>query len=145
MIPTIMQQFLIDMGIRAAVPSQTVAKHSEFDQLDNGEHSIDVNEIEEYWNEYLSIIPNDLESVWDTVDNGLVRYLQVRSKKSNRIYLFCYQFDFMPFNGSSSQILKKRKQFSDECNFLRQQNAEITHLLQQYAKDELLKFNANSF
>lgn len=38
------------------------------------------------------------------------------------------------------QILKKRKQFSDECIFLRQQNAEITHLLQQYAKDDLLKF-----
>lgn len=80
MIPTIMQQFLIDMGIRAAVPSQTVAKHSEFDQLDNGEHSIDVNEIGEYWNEYLTIIPNDLESVWDTIDNGLIRYLQVRRK-----------------------------------------------------------------
>lgn len=93
MIPTIMQQFLIDMGIRtAAIPTQTVAKPSESDQLDNGGHSVDVSGIGEYWNEYLAIIPNDLESVWDTIDNGLIRYLQVNRLNLNEIH-FLRPFD----------------------------------------------------
>lgn len=81
MIPTIMQQFLIDMGIRTttSLSSQTVAKqHTELDhRLDNDRHTVDVSEIEAYWNDYITIIPNDLESIWDTIDNGLIRYLQV--------------------------------------------------------------------
>lgn len=82
MIPTIMQQFLIDMGIRTTTSSsQTVAKHSELDRLDDDGHTIDVNEIEEYWNDFVTIIPNDLESIWDTIDNGLIRYLQVKKIK----------------------------------------------------------------
>lgn len=76
MIPTIMQQFLIDMGIRTT-SSQTVAKQSELDKLDDGHNIVDVNEIEDYWNDYVAIIPNDLELIWDTIDNGLIRYLQV--------------------------------------------------------------------
>lgn len=79
MIPTIMQQFLIDMGIRTTTSSsQAEAKHAESDhRLDDDGHTVDVNEIEEYWNDYVTIIPNDLESIWDTIDNGLIRYLQV--------------------------------------------------------------------
>lgn len=92
MIATIMQQFLVDMGIRTAAPSQAVTKFTELDQVDNGGHSVDVNEIGEYWNEYLTIMPNDLESVWDTIDNGLIRYLQVYS--SNFIHLLPFTHTF---------------------------------------------------
>lgn len=146
MIPIIMQQFLIDMGIRTKSSSQKVAKHFEdFDRLDDGHTNIDVNEIEEFWNDYVAIIPNDLELIWDTIDNGLIRYLQVIFKKNGKIqiqFIDFYSFEFaLPFN--RNQILKKRKHLNDECNFLRQQNAEITHLLQQYAKDDLLKYTNN--
>lgn len=75
MIPIIMQQFLIDMGIRTTT-SHTMAKHTDFDGFDDGP-SLDVNEIEGFWNDYLTVIPNDLELIWDTIDNGLIRYLQV--------------------------------------------------------------------
>lgn len=51
------------------------------------------------------------------------------------LLFFAYSID--------EQILKKRKQLNDECNFLRQQNTEITHLLQQCAKDDLLKYTNN--
>lgn len=82
MIPTIMQQFLIDMGIRTTItssssPPQTVAKPSELDRLDDDGYTVDVNEIEGFWNDYTAIIPNDMELIWDTIDNGLIRYLQV--------------------------------------------------------------------
>lgn len=75
MIPTIMQQFLIDMGIRK-ISSQPMATYSDLDGLDDGP-SLDVNEIEEFWNGYLTAIPKDLDLIWDTIDNGLMRYLQV--------------------------------------------------------------------
>lgn len=77
MIPIIMQQFLIDMGIRTKSSSQKIAKHGDFDTMDDGHTIIDVNEVEKFWNDYVAIIPNDLELIWDTIDNGLIRYLQV--------------------------------------------------------------------
>lgn len=72
MIPVIMQQFLIDLGTQAA--PKVVAKRSD-DALE--ERSIDIKEIEKFWQKYLKAIPSDLELIWDTIDNGLTRYLQV--------------------------------------------------------------------
>lgn len=96
MIPTIMQQFLIDMGVRTT-SSQNTATQFELDKFDDG-HAIDVNEIEKYWNDYVAIIPNDLELIWDTIDNGLIRYLQVNMKKfhfHSVLISFC-----LPFNSN---------------------------------------------
>lgn len=86
MIPTIMQQFLTDMGVRTTSSSQTVAKHTELDGFDDG-HTVDVNEIEDYWNDYITIIPNDLELIWDTIDNGLIRYLQVKNSNKHKKFI----------------------------------------------------------
>lgn len=72
MIPIIMQQFLVDLGIKTA--PKTVVKHSN-DALED--HSIDIKEIEQFWNDFLTTIPSDLELIWDTIDSGLTRYLQV--------------------------------------------------------------------
>lgn len=82
MIPIIMEQFLIDLDARSSTKS--IVKHSSSataaaasDDDVNAIHSIDLNEIELFWNDYSHTIPNDLELIWDTIANGLVRYLQV--------------------------------------------------------------------
>ncbi|XP_055311995.1 dynein regulatory complex protein 1 homolog [Sitodiplosis mosellana] len=104
MIPIIMQQFLIDLDGRA--PSKMIVKHLSHDEDSNALYSIDANEIELFWKDYMRTIPNELELIWDTIVNGLLRYLQ---------------------------ILKRRRKQMYECNFLRQQNTEISYLLQQYS------------
>lgn len=75
MIPIIMQQFLIDMDARSS--SKQIVKHLTNMEDSNVHHSIDLNEIDEFWNDYMQTIPNDLELIWDTIINGLIRYLQV--------------------------------------------------------------------
>lgn len=73
MIPIIIQQFLIDLDTKSASKIQTF-NHTN-DAVE--ERSIDIKEVEQFWNEYLTAIPSDLELIWDTIDNGLNRYLQV--------------------------------------------------------------------
>lgn len=73
MIPIIMQQFLIDMGIKCE-PKMIENRYSG-DTAE--ERTIDFKDIELFWNDYVDTIPGDLELIWDTIDNGLVRYLQV--------------------------------------------------------------------
>lgn len=63
------------MGIRTP-SSQPMGKHCDSDRVNDGQ-SLDVSEIEEFWTDYLAVLPNDLELIWDTIDNGLIRYLQV--------------------------------------------------------------------
>lgn len=79
MIPIILQQFLTDVGTKNAV-SVLVKSHSDdrFEEGLNALHAIDVGQIEQSWMEYVDTIPHDLEMIWDTTINGLLRYLQVR-------------------------------------------------------------------
>lgn len=78
MIPVIIQQFLIDLDAEST--SKTIAKipnniHSDDNAI--AMQSINFNDIEQFWNDFLHMLPNDLDSIWDTIVNGLLRYLQV--------------------------------------------------------------------
>lgn len=72
LIPTIMQQFLIDLEVKTV---QNVPVTTSDDAVDD--QFIDIKEMEAFWNDYVTVIPVDLQLIWDTIDNGLVRYLQV--------------------------------------------------------------------
>lgn len=75
MIPIIMQQILIDLDTKT-ISSQLITKNNSTEgpiPL----HTIDLNEVKQFWNDYLCAIPNDLELIWDTLVNGQLRYLQV--------------------------------------------------------------------
>lgn len=39
--------------------------------------TIDLKEIEQFWNDYVNAVPDDLEIIWDSIDSGLIRYLEV--------------------------------------------------------------------
>lgn len=73
MIPIIIQQFLIDSNTKSESKIESI-KHIN-DAVE--ERTIDIKEVEQFWCEYLAAIPSDLEIIWDTIDNGLNRYLQV--------------------------------------------------------------------
>lgn len=77
MIPIIMQQFLIDLGsnVSKLTPNNYFNEHLDTQSI--ALNSIDLKEIEPFWNDYMNAMPSDLEMIWDTIDNGLVRYLQV--------------------------------------------------------------------
>lgn len=79
MIPIIMQQFLIDLGVNASkLASKNYAnEHSMNTQSATVHNAIDLKEIEQFWNDYIDAIPSDLEMIWDSIENGLVRYLHV--------------------------------------------------------------------
>lgn len=124
-----MQQFLIDLDARSS--SKQIVKHLTNDEDSNVHHSIGLNEIEEFWNDYMQTIPNDLELIWDTIINGLLRYLQVYYQIKDKTLINLIYANYFLFR--FSQILKKRRKQIYECNFLRQQNGEISHLLQQYS------------
>lgn len=130
MIPIIMQQFLIDLDARSS--SKMIAKPATNDNELNAFHSIDFNEIKLFWNDYICIIPHDLNLIWDTIANGLLLYLQVCCKieKKFRKCMFPCCLKIVWF--CSFQILKRRRKQIYECNILRQQNAELRNLLQQY-------------
>lgn len=90
MIPIILQQFLTDLGIKSS--TKTLSTNYSNDNLEksvNALNSIDINKIEHFWNEYVSVIPFDLELIWDTIVNGLLRYLQVHPI-SDIQYDYCY-------------------------------------------------------
>lgn len=72
MIPIIMQQFLIDAGIKC---EPKIMENQSGETLE--ERTIDFKDIELFWNDYVDTIPRDLELIWDTIESGLVRYLQV--------------------------------------------------------------------
>lgn len=77
MIPIIIQQFLTDLGVKNSSNALTNYSSENLDDALNALHSIDINKIEQFWMGYVDAIPNDLETIWDTIVNGLLRYLQV--------------------------------------------------------------------
>lgn len=70
-IPIIMQQFLVDLDTKSIPKIDPKYSDVPDDRL------IDIKEVQQFWNEYLTTVPTDLELIWDTIDNGLNRYLQV--------------------------------------------------------------------
>lgn len=106
-----------------------------FDESATVSRPIDLREIEQFWNDYVNALPCDLEIIWDAIDNGLVRYLEVIFVYQSFIECIwiCLKLKSFLF---IIQVLKRRKDLTEECELLRRQNAEIEHLLQQYSKNE---------
>lgn len=72
MIPIIVQQFLTDInrnGVNATTRNDTSVPATA--------KALDVNEIEHFWRAYERAVPNDLEIIWESIENGLHRYLEV--------------------------------------------------------------------
>lgn len=77
-IPIIIQQFLIDLSTKCSTSIVTSNKAiDKFDESATVSRPIDLREIEQFWNDYVNVLPCDLEIIWDAIDNGLVRYLEV--------------------------------------------------------------------
>lgn len=136
MIPIIMQQFLIDLRMNTSNLAPKTNEHSDKSSIVH--NKIEPKEIEQFWNDYIQALPNDLGRIWDAIENGLVRYLQVIVH-----YYYAYFSSNCIINSLKLillQILKRRKKLNNECNFLRQQNTEITHLLQQYANGNSIEY-----
>lgn len=82
MIPIIMQQFLIDLSTKADTSIVNKLNKAIDNNVDESvvtvSRPIDLSEIEQFWNHYVNALPSDLEIIWDTIENGLIRYLEVR-------------------------------------------------------------------
>lgn len=77
-IPIIIQQFLIDLSTKCSTSIVTLNKTiDKVVESANVSQPIDLTEIEQFWNDYVNALPNDLEIIWDAIDNGLIRYLKV--------------------------------------------------------------------
>lgn len=77
-IPIIIQQFLIDLSTKCN--SSIVTSNKTIDKFNESatvSRPIDLKEIEFFWNDYVNALPCDLEIIWDAIDNGLIRYLEV--------------------------------------------------------------------
>lgn len=77
-IPTIIQQFLIDLSTKCS--TSIVISNKAIDKFDESatvSRPINLREIEQFWNDYVNALPCDLETIWDAIDNGLIRYLEV--------------------------------------------------------------------
>lgn len=73
MIPVIVQQFLIDMNNRKMVNAGNADDTNE----PTTAKPLDLKEIEHFWRSYELAVPTDLEVIWESVENGLHRYLEV--------------------------------------------------------------------
>lgn len=72
MIPIIVQQFLTDLhrkGVNTSARTDT--------SVPDTAKALDLNEIENFWLAYEMAVPNDLEIIWESIENGLHRYLEV--------------------------------------------------------------------
>lgn len=64
------------------------------------------HDIENFWQQFNAAFTPEKEKVWQGLEYGLSQYLKV---------------------------LKEREELDSECEFLRNQNAELKHLLQKFA------------
>jgi hypothetical protein len=69
-------------------------------------------QIKKHWENMKNTFPDERTKVWDTLEKGLMKYLQV---------------------------LKERSQIFDECQSLQQQNKELEHLLQKFLMTKSVK------
>lgn len=73
MIPIIVQQFLIDVMNRKIVDPIKMRDAHETSPA----KAFDSNEIEQFWRSYEVAVPTDLEVIWESIESGLHRYLEV--------------------------------------------------------------------
>lgn len=80
MVPIILQQFLIDTSPKSDSPICSAGSDSvELTAKSmTASRSIELKEIESFWNMYLDALPKDTELVWQALENGLSQYLNVR-------------------------------------------------------------------
>lgn len=62
-------------------------------------------DVKKFWSEFLTVFPDEKQNLWKGLEHGLNHFLDV---------------------------LKQRETLDKECEFLRQQNKELKHLLQGY-------------
>lgn len=63
------------------------------------------HDVEQFWSRFDTVFTPDKEKVWHSLEYGLTQYLKV---------------------------LKEREELDNECEFLRNQNSELKHLLQKF-------------
>lgn len=66
------------------------------------------NDVQQFWKRFENIFTPEKEKVWQSLEYGLTQYLKV---------------------------LKEREELDNECEFLRNQNAELKHLMQKFVPD----------
>lgn len=66
------------------------------------------NDVQQFWKRFENIFTPEKEKVWQSLEYGLSQYLKV---------------------------LKEREELDNECEFLRNQNAELKHLMQKFVPD----------
>lgn len=66
------------------------------------------NDVQKFWKRFENIFTPEKEKVWQSLEYGLSQYLKV---------------------------LKEREELDNECEFLRNQNAELKHLMQKFVPD----------
>lgn len=66
---------------------------------------ISPHDVEQFWSRFDKVFTPEKEKVWQSLEYGLTQYLKV---------------------------LKEREELDNECEFLRNQNAELKHLLQKF-------------
>uniref|UniRef100_A0A336MHQ0 CSON001907 protein n=1 Tax=Culicoides sonorensis TaxID=179676 RepID=A0A336MHQ0_CULSO len=66
------------------------------------------NDVQQFWKRFDNVFSPEKEKVWQSLEYGLSQYLKV---------------------------LKEREELDNECEFLRNQNAELKHLMQKFVPD----------
>lgn len=66
------------------------------------------SDVQKFWKRFENIFTPEKEKVWQSLEYGLSQYLKV---------------------------LKEREELDNECEFLRNQNAELKHLMQKFVPD----------
>lgn len=77
MISIVMQQFLIDVNAKSRPKTMQSITNDSIMDVTSAPKTIDLKEIEQFWNDYVNAVPDDLEIIWDSIDSGLIRYLEV--------------------------------------------------------------------
>lgn len=73
MVPIILQQFLTDLSWNSFKDHEKSQRKDRLNDL----QIIDFKEIETFWSRCVAIIPKDLDLIWNTIEIGLNRYLEV--------------------------------------------------------------------
>ncbi|CAD7088159.1 unnamed protein product, partial [Hermetia illucens] len=105
---TALREFAEKHLCQIALPGITKSKTSGSERSSrrrNLNRNISRTDIETFWHQFNNIFPQSKLKLWQNLEHGLNHYLKV---------------------------LKDRVTLDAECEFLRKQNAELKHLLQQY-------------
>lgn len=94
--------------------------------------TLNAEDVQQFWKSIQDTAPQHNYRLWKSLENGLIEYLSVslvlstHKISSVRKLILFHNFIF------NLQVLKKRGKLDSECEYLRQQNLELKHLLQRY-------------